>query len=66
MSAGYEYDEKKGVYFRFRKDEPHMERVTEEQLFKNIIIQLVRNYPYKVTMPEGRKWIPLAAGAVTI
>jgi len=46
MSAGYEYDEKKGVYFRFRKDEPHMERVTEEQLFaKNIIIQLVRNYP---------------------
>lgn len=46
MSAGYKYDEEKGVYFRYRKDEPHMERVSEEQIFaKNIIIQLVRNYP---------------------
>jgi hypothetical protein len=48
MSASYKYDAEKGVYFRFRKDEPHMERVSEEQLFaKNIIIQLVRNYSIK-------------------
>lgn len=48
MSSSYEYDVEKEVYFRFRKDEPHMERVSEEQLSaKNIIIQLVRSYPIK-------------------
>lgn len=48
MSSSYKYDADKEVYFRFRKDEPHMERVSEEQLSaKNIIIQLVRNYSIK-------------------
>ncbi|MDQ2087294.1 DUF3048 domain-containing protein [Herbivorax sp. ANBcel31] len=48
MSSSYSYDADKEIYFRFRKDEPHMERVSDKQLTaKNIIIQLVNNYTIK-------------------
>jgi hypothetical protein len=44
----YTYDPEKKLYLRFRQGEPHMERVTDEQLTtKNIIIQKVRNYGIK-------------------
>jgi hypothetical protein len=41
----YEYDKDTKTYKRNRKDKPHMERITGEQLeTKNIIVQRVKNY----------------------
>ncbi len=43
-NVGYEYDSSLRVYKKFRKDKPHMERVSGKQLeVKNIIIQTVPN-----------------------
>ena len=47
-TCGFEYDSEKKVYKRFRKSEPHMERVSGKQLeAKNIIIEGVNNYTIK-------------------
>ena len=58
-SAGYKcgfiYDTQTRLYKRFRKDKPHMERVTGEQLTaKNIIIQRVKSFTIKGDK-EGRQ-----------
>lgn len=46
--ASYEYDSTSGIYKRFRKGKPHMERVSGKQLeTKNIIIQFTPNYDVK-------------------
>lgn len=46
--CSYTYDSEKKLYMRFRQGQPHMERVSGEQLTaKNIIIQKVRNYTIK-------------------
>lgn len=46
--SSYEYDSTKGLYMRFRKGKPHMERVSERQLeVKNILIQFTPNYDIK-------------------
>ena len=67
MSASYKYDKEKGVYFRFRKDEPHMERVSEEQIFaKTLLSSWLEIIPYKVILQEDKKWILWAAGVVII
>ena len=47
-TCGFEYDAKSKLYLRIRQGEPHMERVSENQLTaKNIIIQKVRNFTIK-------------------
>ena len=47
-TSGYEYDSATGLYKRFRKGKPHMERVSNKQLeAKNIIIQFTPNYDIK-------------------
>lgn len=47
-TCSYKYDEAKKVYLRFRKGDPHMERLTGEQFTaKNIIIQKVSNHLIK-------------------
>ncbi|HHW30239.1 MAG TPA: DUF3048 domain-containing protein [Clostridiaceae bacterium] len=54
-TCGFEYDSETGLYNRLRKEKPHMERNTNEQLTaKNIIIQKVKNYPIPGD-PEGRQ-----------
>lgn len=54
-TSGFEYDSETGLYKRLRKEKPHMERNTDEQLTaKNIIIQKVKNYPISGD-PEGRQ-----------
>lgn len=46
--CSFKYDAAKKLYLRYRKGNPHMERVTEEQFTaKNIIIQKVTNYLIK-------------------
>mgnify|MGYP003752589923 CR=1 FL=1 len=46
--CSFEYDETKKHYLRYRKGDPHMERITEEQFIaKNIIIQKVSNHLIK-------------------
>lgn len=47
-TCSYKYDEAKKVYIRYRKEKPHMERLTGEQFTaKNIIIQKVSNHLIK-------------------
>ena len=47
-TCGYKYDTKTGMYLRFRKGLPQMERVSGKQLrAKNIIIQFTGNYTLK-------------------
>jgi len=47
-TSSYEYDSSTGLYNRFRKGKPHMERVSGKQLTaKNIIIQYTPNYDIK-------------------
>lgn len=47
-TSGYEYDGVSGLYKRFRKGKPHMERVSGKQLeAKNIIVQYTPNYDIK-------------------
>lgn len=42
-NCGFKYDEESGMYLRYRKGQPHMERVSGEQLkAENIIIQIVK------------------------
>ncbi len=44
-SCGFKYDEESGMYLRFRKGKPQMERVSEEQLkAENIIVQITKAY----------------------
>lgn len=54
-TGDYVYDAESRQYLRYRNGEPHMERVSEQQLkVKNIIIQFAENY----TIPgdkEGRQ-----------
>lgn len=46
--CSFKYDEDRKLYLRYRKGDPHMERITEEQLTaKNIIIQRTSNYTIK-------------------
>jgi hypothetical protein len=46
--CSFKYDEERKLYLRYRKGNPHMERITDEQLTaKNIIIQKVSNYTIK-------------------
>jgi hypothetical protein len=46
--SSYEYDSSSGVYKRFRKGKPQMERVSGKQLTtKNIIVQFTRNSDIK-------------------
>lgn len=46
--CSFKYDDAKKLYLRYRKGEPHMERVTEEQFIaKNVIIQKVSNHLIK-------------------
>lgn len=45
QTRSYTYDAERKVYVRYMNDEPHIDKVTGEQLyFKNIIIEKVRNY----------------------
>jgi len=47
-TSGYEYDKDSGMYMRFRKGKPQMERVSGKQLMaKNVIIQFTPNYDIK-------------------
>ncbi|WP_010251639.1 DUF3048 domain-containing protein [Acetivibrio cellulolyticus] len=47
-TCAYKYDEVKKLYLRYRQADPHMERITGEQLTaKNIIIQKVSNHLIK-------------------
>ena len=47
-TSGYEYDSVTGLYKRFRKGKPHMERVSGKQFeAKNIIVQYTPNYDIK-------------------
>lgn len=47
-NSGFEYDEDREVYKRFRKGKPHMERLTGEQIVtENIIIQFTENWTLK-------------------
>lgn len=74
--CGFIYDEESMSYNRTRKDEPQMERVTEEQLkAKNIIIQQVKNYTIEgdtegrqevVTVGRGSGWFITCGKAVKI
>lgn len=44
-TRSYTYDAERKVYLRYMNDEPHMDKVTGEQLhYKNIIIEQVTNY----------------------
>lgn len=43
--CGFKYDEESGMYLRYRKGDPQMERVSGEQLkAENIIIQITKAY----------------------
>ncbi len=75
-TCGFEYDEMEKTYKRLRKGEPHMERITGEQLkAKNIIIQKVKIYDIKgdtegrqevVTVGSGKATLITCGKAVTI
>lgn len=44
-TSGFKYDEESEMYLRYRKEKPHMERVSGEQLkAENIIIQITKAY----------------------
>lgn len=44
-NSGFKYDEESGMYLRYRKGKPQMERVSGEQLkAENIIIQITKAY----------------------
>ena len=66
MSASYKYDKRK-VFILDLERQPHMERVSEEQIFaKNIIIQLVRNYSIQGDSAGRQEVDTVAAGVVII
>lgn len=72
----FEYNDQTKLYNRFRKEKPHMERVTDKQLTaKNIIIQKVQNYTIKgdtegrqevVTVGSGTGWFITCGKAIEI
>lgn len=72
----YEFDETIGEYYRKRKGNPHMERVSEGQLkAKNIVIQFAKNYTIPgdkedrqevVTVSEGDGWFITCGKAIEI
>ncbi|TYQ16343.1 UNVERIFIED_CONTAM: Protein of unknown function (DUF3048) [Acetivibrio alkalicellulosi] len=63
MSSSFTYDPEKKIYLRDRRDAPHMERVSEEQLTaKNIIVQKVRNYPIKDDYAGRQEVVTVGSG----
>lgn len=53
-NCGFKFDAQSGMYLRYRKGKPQMERVSGEQLkAKNIVIQIVKTSPIDGD-PKGR------------